>query len=199
LITAPIGNITEVTPTLTALMVLWVNMVSDSLPSFALGYDEPEADVMKQRPRDTTQSILANGMLRRVLLRGSIMGAAVFIAFIWAANQGFSVAESQTIAFLTLVFGQLWHVYDARSAKTLFDRNPFSNSRLTLAVSFAATASILVTLMPFFNQVMGTAPLSISLYIGIIILSALPTFIISGIKKLIGWARNRQNDPALVE
>lgn len=61
LITSSIGNITEVTPTLTALMVLWVNMISDSLPSFALGYDEAESDVMQQRPRDTKQSILAMG------------------------------------------------------------------------------------------------------------------------------------------
>ncbi|KRL22478.1 cation-translocating P-type ATPase [Lentilactobacillus kisonensis] len=192
LITSPIGRITEVTPTLTALMVLWVNMISDSLPSFALGYDEPEADVMKQRPRDANQSILANGMLRRVLIRGGVMGGAVFIAFIWAASQGFSIAQSQTIAFLTLVFGQLWHVYDARSARTLFDRNPFTNSRLTLAVGFAATSSILVTVIPFFNQVMGTAPLSMGLYVGIIILSALPTFILSGIKELVWWLRDRR-------
>ncbi len=121
LITSSIGQVTEVTPTLTALMVLWVNMVSDSLPSFALGYDEAESDVMKQRPRDAKQSILANGMLRRVLLRGGVMGGMVFAAFVWAAMQGYSVAQSQTIAFLTLVFGQLWHVYDARSVKTLFD------------------------------------------------------------------------------
>ena len=186
LITSSIGQVTEVTPTLTALMVLWVNMVSDSLPSFALGYDEAESDVMKQRPRDAKQSILANGMLKRVLLRGGVMGGMVFAAFVWAAMQGYSVAQSQTLAFLTLVFGQLWHVYDARSVKTLFDRNPFSNSRLTLAVGFAATSSILVTLMPFFNNVMGTAPLSMPMYVGIIIISAIPTFAISGIKKLVG-------------
>ncbi|GAD16300.1 cation-transporting P-type ATPase [Lentilactobacillus otakiensis] len=192
LITSSIGNVTEVTPTLTALMVLWVNMISDSLPSFALGYDEAESDVMKQKPRDAKQSVLANGMLRRVLFRGGVMGGMVFLAFVWAAMQGFTVAQSQTIAFLTLVFGQLWHVYDARSVKTLFDRNPFSNSRLTLAVGFAATSSILVTLSPFFNNVMGTAPLSMTMYISIIVISAIPTFVISGIKKLI-WNRNQSN------
>lgn len=197
LITSSIGNITEVTPTLTALMVLWVNMISDSLPSFALGYDDAESDVMQQRPRDTKQSILANGMLRRVLFRGGVMGAMVFLAFIWAASQGYTVAQSQTIAFLTLVFGQLWHVYDARSVNTLFDRNPFSNSRLTLAVGFAATSSILVTLMPFFNNVMGTAPLTMTMYVLIILISAVPTFVISGIKKLMG--RNRTESVAVTQ
>lgn len=197
LITSSIGNITEVTPTLTALMVLWVNMISDSLPSFALGYDDAESDVMQQRPRDTKQSILANGMLRRVLFRGGVMGAMVFLAFIWAASQGYTVAQSQTIAFLTLVFGQLWHVYDARSVNTLFDRNPFSNSRLTLAVGFAATSSILVTLMPFFSNVMGTAPLTMTMYVLIILISAVPTFVISGIKKLMG--RNRTESVAVTQ
>lgn len=186
LINTTIGEVTAVTPTLTALMVLWVNMVSDSMPSFALGYDEAEANMMKEAPRDTSQSILANGMLGRVLLRGSVMGGLVFLGFIWAASSGYSVAESQTVAFLVLVFGQLWHVYDARSAHTLFDRNPFSNSRLTLAVGFAATSSVLVTLLPFFNEVMGTAPLSMPLYAGIIIISAVPTFVLSGIKKALG-------------
>lgn len=190
LITSSIGNVTEVTPTLTALMVLWVNMVSDSLPSFALGYDEAESDVMKQRPRDAQKSILADGMLRRVLFRGGVMGGMVFLAFVWAASQGLTIAQSQTIAFLTLVFGQLWHVYDARSVKTLFDRNPFSNSRLTLAVGFAATSSILVTLIPFFNNVMGTAPLSMTMYLIIIVVSAIPTFIISGVKKMISNKRD---------
>lgn len=197
LITSSIGNITEVTPTLTALMVLWVNMISDSLPSFALGYDDAESDVMQQRPRDTKQSILANGMLRRVLFRGGVMGAMVFLAFIWAASQGYTVAQSQTIALLTLVFGQLWHVYDARSVNTLFDRNPFSNSRLTLAVGFAATSSILVTLMPFFNNVIGTAPLTMTMYVLIILISAVPTFVISGIKKLMG--RNRTESVAVTQ
>lgn len=197
LVTSPIGEVSEVTPTLTALMVLWVNMISDSLPSFALGYDKPEADLMKQKPRNTRQSILANGMLTRVLLRGSVMGGLVFLAFIWAASQGYSVAQSQTIAFLTLVFGQLWHVYDARSAKTLFDRNPFSNSRLTLAVGFAATSSILATLIPFFNNVMGTAPLTMPMYLGIILISAVPTFVLSGIKKLVIKMRPDRNNEQL--
>lgn len=197
LITSSIGNVTEVTPTLTALMVLWVNMVSDSLPSFALGYDEAESDVMKQKPRDAQKSILADGMLRRVLFRGGVMGGMVFLAFVWAAGQGLTIAQSQTIAFLTLVFGQLWHVYDARSVNTLFDRNPFSNSRLTLAVGFAATSSILVTLIPFFNNVMGTAPLSMITYMAIIFISAIPTFVISGIKKLVANRRHSGSSESL--
>lgn len=186
LMTQPVGQVAATTPTLTALMVLWVNMISDALPSFALGYDVPEADLMNQPPRNVKQSIL-HGMLGRIFLRGIVMGGLVYVAFIWAASQGMSGAEAQTLAFLTLVFGQLWHVFDARSTRTLFARNPFENYQLLLAVAFAAVASLLVTIMPFFNEVMGTAPLSSTLYAAVVFIPALPTLILSGIKEL--WLR----------
>lgn len=186
LMTQGVGQVSATTPTLTALMVLWVNMVSDALPSFALGYDVPEANLMQQPPRDPRASIL-HGMLGRILVRGTVMGGLVYVAFLWGAHAGMSAAEAQTLGFLTLVFGQLWHVFDARSTRTLFARNPFSNGKLVFAVAFAAIASVLVTLLPFFNTVMGTAPLSGQLYLAVAFLPAIPTFVLSGLKELI-WA-----------
>ena len=186
LMTQQVGHVPATTPVLSALMVLWVNMVSDALPSFALGYDVPEADLMNQPPRNVHQSIL-HGMLRRIALRGIVMGGVVYLAFLWAAQVGMKPAEAQTVAFLTLVFGQLWHVFDARSTRTLFHRNPFENGKLLIAVAFAAVASLLVTVMPFFNMVMGTAPLSNGLYLAVVVLPAIPTLVISGIKVL--WLR----------
>jgi len=183
-----IGNVPSTAPTLSALMVLWVNMISDSLPSLALGYDQPEADLMQQPPRDVHQSIL-KGMVGRIALRGIVMAAVVFGAFVWAANSGYSLAMAQTVAFLTLVFGQLWHAFDARSNKTIFHRNPFDNGRLLLAVGFAATSSLLVTMIPFFNTVMGTAQLPAMVYLAVIFIPAIPTFVISGIKAL--WLKSK--------
>lgn len=159
-------------------------MVSDAVPSFALGYDVAESDIMNEKPRDPKESVLANYTWSRVLIRGTIMGLMVFVAFVWAAKQGMSSNEAQTVAFLTLVYGQLWHVFDARSSQTLFRRNPFGNPRLVLAVVFAGISSFLVTIIPFFNVVMGTAPLSLSVYLLVLFVPALPTFILSGIKEI---------------
>jgi ATPase, P-type (transporting), HAD superfamily, subfamily IC/ATPase, P-type (transporting), HAD superfamily, subfamily IC len=181
-----VGKVAGGTPTLTALMVLWVNMVSDALPSFALGYDVAESDIMKESPRDPNESVLANHTWSRVLIRGTFMGGLVYLGFLWAAHSGFTSNEAQTIAFLTLVFGQLWHVFDARSSKTLFRRNPFSNLRLILAVVFAGVTSILVTVSPFFNLVMGTAKLPLTIYPLLIIIPALPTVLLSGLKEISG-------------
>lgn len=179
-----VGQVPAGTPTLTALMVLWVNMVSDALPSFALGYDVAESDIMKENPRNPNESVLANHTWSRVLIRGTIMGAMVYLDFLWAANFGLNSDEAQTVAFLTLVFGQLWHVFDARSSHTLFRRNPFSNPRLLIAVLFAGVTSILVTVLPFFNLVMGTAALPVWIYLAVIFVPALPTLILSGLKEI---------------
>ncbi|WP_338216037.1 cation transporting ATPase C-terminal domain-containing protein [Companilactobacillus muriivasis] len=67
----------------------------------------------------------------------------------------------------------------------LFHRNPFSNLKLIMAVTFSALSSILVTVAPFFNEVMGTARLNGKLYLAVIFLPAVPLFIISGVKALL--------------
>lgn len=182
--TQTVGQVPAGTATLSALMVLWVNMISDSLPSFALGYDVAESDIMKEKPRDINESILANHTWSRVLIRGSIMGAMVYLGFAWAAQMGATAQQAQTVAFLTLVFGQLWHVFDARSSKSIFRRNPFENKHLIVAVLFAGISSILVTAIPFFNMVMGTAQLPGIVYLMVIFIPALPTFILSGLKEI---------------
>lgn len=179
-----VGNVAAMTPTLTALMVLWVNMVSDAIPSFTLGYDVAETDLMKEKPRDPRQSILANYTWSRVLIRGGIMGAMVYLSFLLAARSGMETSEAQTVAFLTLVYGQLWHVFDARSSRTLFRRNPFENKRLVVAVLFAGLTSLLVTMLPFFNNIMGTAQLTLPIYLLVLFIPALPTLILSGIKEI---------------
>lgn len=184
--TQTIGNVPGATPTLSALMVLWVNMISDAVPSFSLGYDVPEANIMEESPRDPNESVLANYTWSRVLIRGFFMGLLVFIAFLWAAHQGMGSSQAQTVAFLTLVYGQLWHVFDARSTRTLFERSPFENKYLVAAVLFAGITSFLVTIIPFFNTVMGTAPLDGYVYLMVLFIPAIPTLILSGIKELFG-------------
>ena len=180
-----VGLVNANTPTLTALMVLWVNMVSDAVPSFALGYDVAEADIMKERPRNPNESVLANYTWSRVLIRGMFMGLMVYASFLLAAQSGMTSNEAQTVAFLTLVYGQLWHVFDARSSSTLFRRNPFGNPRLVLAVLFAGISSYLITIIPFFNTVIGTAQLPMNVYLMVLFIPALPTLILSSLKELL--------------
>lgn len=182
--TKQIGQVSSLTPTLTAVMVLWVNMISDSLPSFSLGFDQAESDSMKQKPRDLSEPILNKTMVKRIAVRGIAMGVLVALSFIWAAHQGFSPAQTQTVAFLTLVFGQLWHIFDTRSNRSIFHRNPFDNKILLFAVAFAAIASVLATYLPVFHKFVGTARIPEWLILCLILVSSIPTLVISGIKEI---------------
>ncbi|HDT8257738.1 TPA: cation transporting ATPase C-terminal domain-containing protein [Listeria monocytogenes] len=75
--------------------------------------------------------------------------------------------------------------FDARSSSTLFRRNPFGNPRLVLAVLFAGISSYLITIIPFFNTVIGTAQLPMNVYLMVLFILALPTLILSSLKELL--------------
>ena len=172
--------------TLAPLMILWVNLVSDGMPSLALGVDQAEGDVMKRQPRPRDESFFADHLNTRIILRGLVMGGLTYAMFQFALDRGASLEYAQTLAFMTLIFGQLFHVFDARTFTTLYQRNPFSNRTLIYAVIGSALLSILMVYMPFGNLALGTIPLDPNHLLMVVFIAALPTFILSGIKAIFG-------------
>lgn len=174
--------------TLAPMMILWVNLVSDGIPSLALGVDTAESDVMARQPRPSQESFFAHHLGTRILIRGLVMGGVSYTLFQTAINLGLAIDYAQTLAFATLIFGQLFHVFDARTFSTLFHRNPFSNRLLVIAVIGSALLSILMIYSPFGNLVLGTTPLSFEHLLMVCFISALPTFILSALKDLFNWS-----------
>ena len=170
--------------TLVPLMILWINLVSDGIPALALGVDEAEDDVMKRKPRPRDESFFADNLNSRIITRGLVMGALTFSMFQFALNQGASLEYAQTLAFMTLIFGQLFHVFDARTFTTIYHRDPFSNKMLLLAVAGSATLSIIMVYLPLGNLALGTTPLEFNHLIMVVFIAALPTFILSGLKEI---------------
>lgn len=173
--------------TLAPLMILWVNLVSDGIPALALGVDAAEDNVMQRPPRNTQESFFAGQLHWRILLRGTILGAMTFAAFKLSIDAGYSLAYAQTLAFLTLIFGQLVHIFDARTFSTLYERNPFNNPMLVLAVLFSAVLSLIAVYHPWGQYVLGTTAVSVTHLILVILLSALPTLVLSAIKFKTRW------------
>lgn len=169
--------------TLAPLMILWVNLVSDGIPALALGIDGAESDVMKRKPRPANESFFANYLSHRIIIRGLVLGALTYAVFNYAIEQGFSMEYAQTLAFMTLIFGQLFHIFDARTFTTLYDRNPFSNKALLWAVAGSGALSIAMVYWPYGQLVLGTTSVGFDHLIMVIALSALPTLILSAIKK----------------
>ncbi|NCN43753.1 MAG: ATPase [Piscirickettsiaceae bacterium CG_4_9_14_3_um_filter_43_564] len=174
--------------TLAPMMILWVNLVSDGIPSLALGVDTAESDVMARQPRPSRESFFAHHLGSRILIRGLVMGGVSYSLFQVAINLGSPIDYAQTIAFATLIFGQLFHVFDARTFSTLYHRNPFSNQLLVVAVIGSALLSLLMIYTPFGNLILGTTPLSFEHLMMVCFISALPTFILSALKELFNWS-----------
>jgi len=172
---------------LTPLMVLWVNLVSDGIPALALGFEESEPDVMAHKPRPRDEDIFAGGLKERIVIRGLAVGAVSYYSFTVGQGMGLSLEASQTMAFATIIFAQLWHIFDARTTTTLFRKSPFGNSKLLMAIALSLVLSAIAIYTPFGNLVIGTESLSARLLLGCAFIAALPTFVLSGLKEIFGF------------
>jgi len=172
---------------ISALMVLWINLVSDGIPALALGVEPEEGDLMERVPRDRNESFFADNLGARIVLRGLALGWLSYFMFDFALERGADLPYAETLAFATLIFAQLWHIFDARSLTTVFDKNPFSNKHLLAAVGLSALLSIGAIYLPFGNTVLGTEPLEARHLLMVIAIAALPTFVLSGLKAVFGF------------
>lgn len=166
---------------LVPIQILWVNLVTDGLPAMALGLDQPEDDVMKRNPRNPREGVFARGLGWKVVSRGFLIGIVTLIAFIIAYNANPDHLEyAQTIAFSTLVLAQLIHVFDCRSEKSVFARNPFGNKYLVWAVISSLLLLFVVIYYPPLQPIFHTVPVEAKDWFMIVGLSAVPTFLLAG-------------------
>ncbi|MEA3405873.1 MAG: cation-translocating P-type ATPase [Pseudomonadota bacterium] len=170
--------------TLAPLMILWINLMSDGLPSLALGVDGAEDNVMNRVPRAKNESFFSGRLGQTILIRGLIMGGVTYGMFMYAINLGLEQSYAQTLAFMTLIFGQLVQVFDSRTITNIYRRNPFSNRPLLLAVAGSGLLSISMVYAPFGNLLLGTLPLSPE-HLGLAFLvGALPVLLLSAINEI---------------
>ncbi|MGM0902058.1 MAG: calcium-translocating P-type ATPase, SERCA-type [Bacillota bacterium] len=166
---------------LVPIQILWVNLVTDGLPAMALGLDQPEDDVMKRGPRHPKEGVFARGLGWKVVSRGFLIGIATLIAFmtIYYRNPD-DLAYAQTVAFATLVLAQLIHVFDCRSEKSIFARNPFGNKYLVWAVISSLVLVLGVIYYPPLQPIFHTVSIIPIDWLLIIGMASLPTFLLAG-------------------
>jgi len=170
--------------TLTPLMILWVNLVSDGIPSLALGVDNEEEGIMKRKPVSSNEGFFSDNLASRIVLRGLLLGFITYFMFQYALDKGATLAYAQTIAFMTLIFGQIFHIFDARTFSTLYRRNPWNNHYLLAAVGGSALISMALIYSGLGTIVFGTEALTFKHLVMVIAIAALPTFILSGLKEI---------------
>jgi Ca2+-transporting ATPase len=145
---------------LLAIQILWVNLVTDSLPALALGMEPAEPGIMDRPPRKKQEGLFVSGMKRSILLEGFLIGGLAVMAFaIGSAGSG-SVEQGRTMAFATLSFSQLFHVFNFRSIReSIFRRGMQPNLFLVGAILLSGCVQGLVMITPPLQKVFKVTPL----------------------------------------
>ncbi|USK30521.1 calcium-translocating P-type ATPase, SERCA-type [Bacillus sp. CMF21] len=166
---------------LVPIQILWVNLVTDGLPAMALGLDQPEGDLMQRKPRHHKEGVFARGLGWKVISRGFLIGIVTLAAFMIVYHRDpDNLIYAQTIAFATLVMAQLIHVFDCRSERSVFLRNPFENLYLVGAVISSVLLMLAVIYYAPMQPIFHTVPIMARDWLLVLGLSAIPTFLLAG-------------------
>ncbi len=142
------------------IQILWINLITDGLPSLALAAEPAEPDVMRRPPRRPGESLFSGGLGAHVLWVGLLMGGVCLSAQYWGISTG--RAHWQTIVFTVLCLSQLAQALAIRSERrTLWELGLFTNPQLLYAVILTAGLQLAVVYLPLANRVFRTAPLSL--------------------------------------
>jgi len=164
--------------------ILWVNLVTDGLPAMALGVDPNNHDIMNRPPRNPKESVFSRGLSRKIITRGLQIGMSTVFVFAIVYFLKNDLAEARTMAFCTLVFSQMFHVFDCRSeVYNVFEIGIFKNQYLIVATFCSLLMQLLVIYHPFMQEVFATVPLGIEDWVVILVVSGW-TFIISAARHL---------------
>lgn len=173
---------------LLAIQILWVNLVTDGLPAMALGVDGADKDIMTRKPRDPKENIFARGLAQKILIRGTLIGLGTLLVFGLALFMGVDMLAARTMAFTTLVFSQLFHVFDCKSeTRGIFEVGLFSNPYLVAAVAGSTLMQLSVIYFPPLQAIFKTTAL-VGWQWGLILLVAGGPTILIGLFRLISKA-----------
>jgi Ca2+-transporting ATPase len=144
---------------LTAIQLLWLNLVTDGAPALALGTEKGDPDLMEQPPRPPTEPIINRFMQWGVAVQAIAITGTTLVAF----NLGLSHSEpefAETLAFATLSISELLRAFTSRSERyPILKIGIFGNKWMNLAVTASLVMILAVIYLPFFNSIFNTLPM----------------------------------------
>lgn len=171
---------------LAAVQLLWVNLVTDSLPAISLGVEPPEKNVMRRPPTPAKQGLFTLDLVFRIVFEGMMIGMLALTSFLIGVRfiPGHSLETGTTMCFSVLSLSQLFHAFNMRSSSSLKSIGIFSNKKLFFSALFCAFLQISVVSVPFLAEVFRAVPLTICQWICVAVLSFLPIPIVELEKRL---------------
>ena len=142
---------------LSALMILFVNMVTSTFPALALSIEPTHKGVMQQRPRHPKENILSSYILSKIVIIFPIMLFGALTLYLWELLvAGSSLEKAMTVAFLVMIFGGLFHTFNARKLHTtVFDKSFFDNIYVFISVGFSAFLTFLLMFTEYGRVLFG--------------------------------------------
>jgi Ca2+-transporting ATPase len=147
-----------------SMQLLWINLVTDIFPGLALSMEPAEKDIMVVPPRNSNEVILGGKDLKHMAIESGIIGIGTMAAYAYGLKRYGPGAAASTLAFNTLTLNELAHAYSSRSEhRHVFSNNSHfpPNPHLNKAILGMAGLQAIVSIVPGFRQIMGTAPMGI--------------------------------------
>ncbi len=174
---------------LVALQILWLNLITDIFPAFALALEPSDPDVMKRPPRNPQESLLPLSFLGLIAWQGLLLTAATLAAFgigmHWNGDEGEGLRRATTMAFMTLALSQVFHTFNARSQVTsAFTGRLFTNAWLWGAVAMCLLLQVGAVYIPLLQRLLRTVPPTVAEWGVIAVFSLLPVGVVELVKAI---------------
>lgn len=160
--------------------LLFMNLLTDSLPAIAIGVEPSDDSLLKEKPRDPKRGLLTKDFMVKMITQGALIAVVTIIAFYMGLQT--SAAKASTMAFATLTLARLFHGFNCRNEKSVFKVGITSNKYSLLAFAAGVVLLFAVLFIPVVGRLFATVPLQTVNILQIITLAFLPTLIIQGIK-----------------
>lgn len=176
--------------TLLPLQILFLNMVTDIFPALALGLGTGDKTVMHHPPRDPQKPIITNKTWYTIALYAALMSIAVTIAVIYSKYSGMDDKATNSVAFVTLTFAQLFHVFNMSSPRSGIVLNEVTRNKFVwMALMLCTTIVALVFSFPATRLVLGLSVLSVNIWLIALVASCLPLIIL----KIYRWVKHSRD------
>ncbi|CDE91249.1 calcium-translocating P-type ATPase PMCA-type [Clostridium sp. CAG:389] len=183
IVTIFMGLVLGLKSPLLAIQLLWINLVTDSLPAIALGLEKPEKDIMQRKPVDSKKGIFADGLWNKIIVEGIMIGVLTLVAFS-IGNKYYGLEVARTMAFLAIGFLELIHSFNVKNERSIFEAGLFENKYLVESLVLGIFVQAIVVVVPAFASVFEVVPLNLTQWIITVAISLLPVPIIELQKKL---------------
>lgn len=169
------------------LQLLWINLITDTIPAITLGFEPESKDIMKQKPRKSNDKFFTPFLISRIIYPAIIKSIFILlIYFIVEKSHIYTHLEAMTTAFIALVFTELLFAFSIRSDRfSIFKTGIFSNTKLLLGIILTIVLQIILIFTPSLSNMFKLVPLDIELYIAAIGTSIAFFFSAETIKKIL--------------